>query len=162
MFAKFHNVIVLGTAGRVIYSGPVGGLVKHYADHGYPLPAETNPSDHALFVVKSTPDEELVASGIYDAKRASAVAAPEGSVDLAPTTYTPLVAAGYLKQTRWLLWRECLATYRDVGALVSRFGGTVFLNILFGLIFLDAARGQDSNIVDFNNHYGALVLITIR
>ena len=120
VFAKFDNAIVLGTGGRVIFSGPVNGMVQHYADHGYPLPSETNPSDHALFVVKSTPQEELVASGIYEAKKASSAPAPEGSIDLAPTTYHPLVAAGYLKQTRWLLWREWQATYRDVGALVSR------------------------------------------
>lgn len=58
---------------------------------------------------------------------------------------------------------SCRAITTSSNKLSPRsFGGTVFLNILFGLIFLNAARGQDSNIVDFNNHYGALVLITIR
>ena len=50
---------------------------------------------------------------------------------------------------------------RDKVALISRFGGTIFLNLLFGLIFLNAARGNNAIEVKFNNNFGALVMVTI-
>merc|ERR1719506_567284 len=65
------------------------------------------------------------------------------------------------KQIRWLFIRECLNIIRDKPALIARYGATVFLNLLFGIIFLDAGRGDDADTVSINNHFGALTLVTI-
>ena len=74
----------------------------------------------------------------------------------------PTVQVGKWKQIRWLVWRECLNLVRDRGAILYRFGTTIFLNILFGLVFLNVARQNNADPIFFNNHYGALVLVTIR
>ncbi|GMH52876.1 hypothetical protein TrLO_g10234 [Triparma laevis f. longispina] len=181
IFQQFDNVIVLGKRGRVVFSGPVEGLSEHFAKKGYPNPPDTNPSDHALFVIMTSPVDDQFASGLYDNDHDNAngggnnsndgslkevplkEASVGGSIDekAAPGVYIPLIEASFFKQFRWLLKREIRCTYRDAGSLIGRFGGTIFLNILFGLIFLDAGRSNDANTVNFNNHFGSLTLVTI-
>ena len=39
-----------------------------------------------------------------------------------------------------LFQRELNNMKRDIGALIGRFGVTIFLNLLFGLIFMDTGR----------------------
>lgn len=45
------------------------------------------------------------------------------------------IESSLFKQLQFLLQREFQQNYRDTGALGGRFGVTIFLNLLFGLIF---------------------------
>jgi len=68
---------------------------------------------------------------------------------------------GFFIQLLWLLQREYLNLTRDTAALGARFGVTIFLNLLFGLIFLGAGGKDSSDPDDFSTHFGALTMITI-
>lgn len=50
---------------------------------------------------------------------------------------------------------------RDTTALASRFGITIFLNVLFGIIFLNAGGRDDSDDANFNAHFGAITMVLI-
>ena len=69
---------------------------------------------------------------------------------------------GFWVQLKWLSWREWNTLRRDTGALVGRFGVTIFLNLIFGLVFLNAGKQDDSLEVNLRNHFGALTIVTIN
>jgi len=71
------------------------------------------------------------------------------------------ITAGVQMQLSMLFQREIRNIVRDKGALFGRFGVTIFLNLLFGLIFLNSGNGDDGNSVDFNAHFGGIVMVTI-
>jgi hypothetical protein len=57
--------------------------------------------------------------------------------------------------------RELLNVVRDTTSLVARFGITIFLSVIFGLIFLGAGGRDDSSDVNFNSHFGAITMVLI-
>ena len=69
--------------------------------------------------------------------------------------------ASVAQQIRWLSYRELLNIKRDVAALIGRFGVTIILNILFGLIFLGAGGKSNADPNDFAAHFGAITMVTI-
>jgi len=71
------------------------------------------------------------------------------------------VVSTFVRQFMMLTYREFLNTIRDTASLGARFGGTIFLNLLFGLIFLNAGKGNNGNSEDINAHFGALMMVMI-
>ena len=69
--------------------------------------------------------------------------------------------AGAGTQLYYLFERELLNIVRDKGALIGRFGITIFLNLLFALIWLNAGSKDDSDATKFSAHFGGLVMVTI-
>lgn len=49
----------------------------------------------------------------------------------------------------------------ETGALIGRFGITIFLNLLFSLIFLGAGNKDDTKFTNFQSHFGAVTMLTI-
>jgi len=86
---------------------------------------------------------------------AGAVAAATGD------GFTPMIKSSITKQLYWLTKRELLNIRRDVTAMVARFGITIFLSVLFGLIFLGAGGNDDSDPNNFQAHFGALTMVFI-
>jgi hypothetical protein len=71
------------------------------------------------------------------------------------------ILATFWEQLHALLTREGQALVRDKAALAGRFGITIFLNLLFGVIF-EGAGSRDSAEADaLPAHFGALVMVTI-
>lgn len=140
LFAQF-DMVVFVREGRIFYQGPVDNVVPHFAAHGYQCPQNYNPCDYVMSLIQVESTEALEKSGVYmlppgadgDRSRSS-------SIDLEATHKACAVPvhAGILTQLNWLLHREYLNVLRDKKALGARFGTTVFLNLLFGLIFLNA------------------------
>jgi hypothetical protein len=64
-------------------------------------------------------------------------------------------------QVGQLAFREAVNSKRDTAALIGRFGVTIFLSILFGLIFLNAGGKDDTDNSNFNSHFGAIAMILI-
>jgi len=50
IFNLFDELIILNK-GHVLYQGPAGEVIAHYAQAGFPCPSYTNPADHILDVV---------------------------------------------------------------------------------------------------------------
>ena len=71
------------------------------------------------------------------------------------------VTSGFFKQMYWLMYREYLNVSRDIAALVGRFGITIMLSLLYGLIFLNAGSKDDSVPDNFNAHFGAITMNAI-
>jgi len=69
--------------------------------------------------------------------------------------------ANFFKQVAWLVHREFHNTIRNKPALAGRFGVTIILNIIFGLIFLGAGNNDDSDQDNFNAHNGVVVMTMI-
>ena len=67
---------------------------------------------------------------------------------------SPEVTSTFMTQLGWLASREMDGLLRDKAALIGRFGITIFLNLLFGLIFRDAGAKDDSNEGYFYDHFG--------
>ena len=52
----------------------------------------------------------------------------------------------------WLSYREFTNLRRDTSALIARFSITIFLNVLFGLIFLGAGNKSNADYASFSAH----------
>jgi len=69
--------------------------------------------------------------------------------------------ATFFTQCRYLVLREVRNLRRDVKGLVARFGTVIFLNLLFGFIFLNAGKQNRADPVLIQNAFGALTMVTI-
>mmetsp|Transcript_4023 Transcript_4023/g.8458 ORF Transcript_4023/g.8458 Transcript_4023/m.8458 type:complete len:489 (-) Transcript_4023:76-1542(-) len=158
VFLQFDNTIVL-KSGRVVFGGPLRSMTDHFSSCGYPVPELTNIADHAMFVIQINSDKVLEEAGMFQAEdepRASEVSLNDKASDLSPE-----VTSTFMTQLSWLVSREKDSLVRDKAALIGRFGITIFLNLLFGLIFRDAGAKDDSNEGNFYDHFGALTMVTI-
>ena len=163
----FHlfDIVVLMKAGRVLYQGSVSNIVPHFAACGFDCPTNYNPADFSMFICQTETAEAMDERGLFMTYK-TAESTKTSHVSLADTAaeadnIIPTVRANFFRQVYHLTYREALNTKRDVAALIGRFGVTGFLNLLFGLIFLNAGGRDDSDVENFNSHFGALTMITI-
>lgn len=54
-----------------------------------------------------------------------------------------------------------LNVLRDTTSLAARFGITIFLNLIFGLIFLGSGGRDDSIDENFNSHFGSITMVLV-
>ena len=163
VFALFDRVLIL-KAGRVVYADTVAGMNDWFASRGFPIPPNYNPADHAMFVVQKTTVKGLEAANMYQPppSTASTLADTVGmSSERAEQEVLPPTQSTFTEQLSWLLHREMKRVVRDKPALIGRFGVTIFLNTLFGLLFYGAGSGDDSDPQTFQDHFGALVMVAI-
>ena len=163
VFALFDRVLIL-KAGRVVYADTVAGMNDWFASRGFPIPPNYNPDDHAMFVVQKTTVKELEAANMFQPppSTASTLADTVGmSSERAEQEVLPPTQSTFTEQLSWLLHREMKRVVRDKPALIGRFGVTIFLNTLFGLLFYGAGSGDDSDPQKFQDHFGALVMVAI-
>ena len=67
---------------------------------------------------------------------------------------------GFMEQTKLLFGREFKNLKRDVAALGARFGLTIFLSVLIGIIFLDVGETDSSKTSNLQSHFGALIMVS--
>lgn len=158
--------------GVVFYQGPVSNLTSYLSKFGYSCPANYNPSDYVMFLCQVETMEKATASGLLPANEAAAenIRALLSTAPSSPTkTVTSSdgelqefkVSASFFQQIAWLSSRELVNTRRDVASLIGRFGITILLNLIFGLIFLNAGGKDDSVPSNFSAHFGAITMVTI-
>ncbi|EKX41157.1 hypothetical protein GUITHDRAFT_60683, partial [Guillardia theta CCMP2712] len=157
VFHLFDRTILLAE-GRTLYDGRVDQLCDHFMRIGYPVPEETNPADHVMFLMQ-TLDKSLLKD------LCMAYAAANDKFD--PHTACALdggdiprklkrVQAGWFTQFMVLGMREVQTVTRNKGALIARFGSAIGLNLIFALIFYKVGNGGD-----IQSHFGALVFLAI-
>jgi hypothetical protein len=167
--------------GRIFYQGPVQQVVAHFSALGYECPMNYNPCDFVMSLCQTESPAELEKKGMFMSKPLSADSMPitapvapaggardrsGGSIDLNPelgegTSSLIVSTAPFLTQLWWLVSRELTSLGRNKGALIGRFGVTIFLNFLFGLIFLNAGKRDNADNEAFNTHVGAITMVTI-
>ena len=147
IFNSFDSLILLNK-GRVMYNGPVPEVSEYFAARGHPLPKAYNPADWIMNVAQSVPFDELkqkkffledervipdAFTGKVDGKDELGITLTErhsaGVVDDQPVGFTTEVSL--------LFQRELKNLTRDVAVVGARFGLTIFLSVLIGVIFLD-------------------------
>eukprot|EP01035_Chromulina_nebulosa_P017689 gene17689-23279_t len=159
------DLVIFMNSGRILYQGPVNKIVSHFTKYGYECPANYNPSDYIMLINQTETPQALEDSGVFMALPPDSLFPDSTKITKAATTIGSEkdlgVKASLLKQFYLLTEREVIATYRDTNALATRFGTTIFLNILYGCIFLGVG-GKDNGVSNnFNAHFGGLTMSTI-
>lgn len=146
-------------AGRIFYQGQVTNAVNHFKTFGYDCPANYNPSDYIMNLCQTLTSEEAETKSMY-------MTVPQELEDAKQSVKFDQeivfkTEASFTKQLFALTKREVVNTYRDVAALIGRFGVTIILNLLFGLIFLNAGGRDNGDTTNFNSHFGAMTMVLI-
>jgi len=172
IFNSFDHLILLNK-GRVMYQGAVAGVPKYFADRGHPNPPNYNPADWIMNVAQSVEFKQLDAEGFFpedsrqmeeafdgdgvDGKDALGITLTrrhqEGALDLRPV--------GMGTEIQLLFGREVSNLKRDVTALGARFGLSVFLGLLIGVIFLDVGEQDPSYPSNLQSRFGALIMVML-
>jgi len=149
--------------GFIFYSGPVADLTSHLSKFGYSCPPNYNPSDYIMFVSQTETLQDLRTKKILMEVAPNDFGIIEGSDNesFKPAEKHVSIKTGFLKQLYYLTKRELISTVRDKASLMGRFGITIFLNLLYGLIFYNAAGQDDSDPTNFSTHFGAVTMIAI-
>jgi ABC-type multidrug transport system ATPase subunit len=164
VFFLFDAVIFM-KEGRIFYQGPVDGIVSYFSKIGFQCPQNYNPSDYIMFVCSTNESKELEARGAFMANPRDANKVNQSDSDMVddePNQELEVnIKAPFFRQVQLLSWREILNVGRDIPSLSGRFGVTILLNILFGLIFLNAGKQDDGDYTNFSGHFGALTMVSI-
>lgn len=92
MLALFDNIMLL-SAGRVVYSGPAGGALPHFASLGLPCPPHYNPCDYFLqLLTDAAADGSQPVTRRLEAAWAAREAAGEGASAVAEAVATAAAA----------------------------------------------------------------------
>lgn len=155
-FHLFDSVIFM-KSGRIVYQGPSTALVSWLSTHSFQCPQNYNPADYAMFIMQTETDETFEEKGMFmKGKQIQEKGSDDTDTELVLTVKSPFV-----RQLYWLISREFRNSYRNVPALAGRFGVTIILNLIFGLIFYNAARKDGSDPDNFNSYFGSLTMVAI-
>ncbi|CAE7272772.1 ABCG7, partial [Symbiodinium microadriaticum] len=166
VFHMFDSAIFL-MQGHVLYQGPVRDIVPMLDKCGFKCPDDYNQADFLMYLTQTETMETLKKEGLL--RDAPAAVGHSSAPSAARTTAaTPaegvetVVKASFSRQIAWITRREFLNTTRNVPALMGRFGVTIFLSLLFGIIFWNSGGQDDSNKENFNTHVGLMTMTMIN
>lgn len=132
VFASLDYLLLLNK-GRVMYRGRVDDVPTAFSDLGYPCPANYNPSDHMMSVAQTVEETKLEADGFFPADTRELP--PVEKIGKSDATVDNTERVSKSTELKLLAERELLNLKRDRVPLYIRFGITIFLNVLYGLIF---------------------------
>ncbi len=155
------DIVIYMKDGIVFYQGPVDQIVPFYSKLGFECPDNYNPSDFVMNLAQSDTVEALQAKNLFVPVPADFKHQEGSSKKLGDVELDFVVQSSFVKQVGALTRREITNCFRDIAGLVSRFGVTIILNLLFGLIFLNAGGQDNADNTDFNAHVGALSMVMI-
>jgi ABC-type multidrug transport system ATPase subunit len=159
------DIVIFMKEGRIFYQGPVDNIVSYFSQRGFQCPSNYNPSDFIMFVCQTEKSSDLESKGLFMTNSRQEI--HEGVVRNRESTIEEAeelpsnIKAGIGRQIQQLAYRELIGVTRDIPALFGRFGVTILLNLLFGLIFLGAGNRDDSDSDNFNSHFGAIIMVAI-
>mmetsp|Transcript_16455 Transcript_16455/g.53747 ORF Transcript_16455/g.53747 Transcript_16455/m.53747 type:complete len:639 (-) Transcript_16455:2057-3973(-) len=149
VWAKFDDVCLL-SEGRVLYFGPSGGAVRHFASLDFPMLPGSNPAEHLIDLISvdySSPESERKSRGRVAALAlewskaiSSNPAKPMGRPREALALATP--SAGFGAQCSLLLQRAWREVMRDKATLFVKTMSSVSSAIIFGAIFFKLGVDQ--------------------
>ena len=158
---------ILHIIGRVLYQGPRSAMVSYFSQFNYICPNTYNPADFALFLSQRETEDQFYKSGLFDsnAKQAAMLTAEiltkAGTVHVNASKFPIKRQSTILQQLYHLTKREVFKVRRDKGALIAKFGITIFLNGLYGLIFMNVGAKGDGDPDHLNAHFGVIMMVSI-
>lgn len=170
IFNSFDHLILMNK-GLVMYEGAVSAVPDYFGARNHPNPPNYNPADWIMNVAQSVDREQLIADGFFpkdDRKLGEAFTAEEGKDALGITlTRRHRVGTedtrqvGMSTEIKMLFGREITNLKRDTAAVGARFGLTIFLGVLIGVIFLNVGRSNSAEQQNIQSHFGALVMVML-
>eukprot|EP00934_Nitzschia_sp_Nitz4_P005064 Nitzschia sp. Nitz4//scaffold82_size85912//3498//7449//NITZ4_005123-RA/size85912-processed-gene-0.90-mRNA-1//1//CDS//3329558781//5054//frame0 len=171
IFSSFDRLLLLNK-GRVMYNGSVDAVGDYFGQRGHPLPLKYNPADWVMYVAQSVPIDELDQKGFFIKDTRDLPEAFTGKVegkDSLGITMTENDLAGkvdhrpvgFVTQLSILFARELRNLQRDTASIGARFGLTIFLGILVGVIFYDVGAADSAQPSNLNSQFGALIMVTM-
>jgi len=154
VFREFSHLILLGQ-GRVVFQGALGDVAGVFAQHGLPVPPNTNIADHVMLCTQTRPPAQLPsddanqraprpvlvsdgrAGGSWHSR--SWVSRVGSMAGVTSVTSSGERRASIAVQAWELAAREFKSIARDRAGTAARFLATGILNVLFAIIFLGAA-----------------------
>ncbi len=142
------------------------GITSFYSNRGYNCPENYNPSDYVMTLCQVDSVEELEKKNLFSMNRPISedgikedIVSSSKQFDSEQLHFE--AQSSFLKQVWKLFVREYVNSYRDIPALIGRFGVTIVLNLIFGLIYLNAGGKDNGNLDNFNGHVGAIAMLAI-
>ena len=167
VFNAFDHLILLNK-GLVMYNGSVKAVPDYFEHRSHPVPPNFNPADWIMSVAQQIPVEQLKSDGFFEAQPVKGAApAAEGRNALGDSVHSvkgdskDSKKPGFLTQASMLYSRELKNLVRDKASIAVRFGITIFLNLLFGIIFRDVGKQPNSDTTNIQSHFGALVMVVL-
>jgi len=168
VYDLFDQVLLLSN-GKLIYHDDAAAVTKYFADLGHVCPPHYNPADFVMFLMQQQTNEGTEA--LHQAWQKQLPPTPASGTVAHHMTRDPHArlepTSGLFTQFKFLAHRELRGVIRDKAALGARFGTTIFLNLIVGVVFLFTANWGDvgANMGDMqlklNNHFGAVVQVAI-
>jgi hypothetical protein len=160
------DIVIYMKEGRIFYQGPVSNIVSYFSGRGFTCPSQYNPSDFIMDVCQRENSADLETKGLFMVDPRADVhkglsRERRSTLEASPTESSVNIKASTWRQVQLLTYREGINVLRDIPALAGRFGVTILLNFLFGLIFLDAGKRDDSDFSNFSSHFGAVTMVSI-
>uniref|UniRef100_A0A7S2JVU6 ABC transporter domain-containing protein n=1 Tax=Zooxanthella nutricula TaxID=1333877 RepID=A0A7S2JVU6_9DINO len=159
IFHLFDQAIFL-SGGAVAYRGSPGGIREHFNKLSLACPQDYNPADFVMFSIMDE-DEGKVASIVRGWSEHGAVREPMEARGEQLAVPKPQKRKGFCVQFAELSKREFKNVVRDKGTTGARFGITLFLTALYGLIFFRVGSPGDGVAYDMQSHVGALTMLAI-
>mmetsp|Transcript_22804 Transcript_22804/g.55375 ORF Transcript_22804/g.55375 Transcript_22804/m.55375 type:complete len:628 (-) Transcript_22804:343-2226(-) len=162
-FHIFDKCFIL-VSGQVIFGGAIPKLSRLLDKLGLSCPPMYNLADHIMFIVKQKGEKgQQDIQGIREEwhriapKPIAESKSPSAPLKTSSFTVSYETSSGFFSQMATLLRRDFNNLIRDKATLGFRFGATIFLNVLFGVVFLGV--GTDDVI---ESRYGGLLMIAIN
>jgi len=160
VYKLFDNVTVL-SQGRLAYTGPRKDAIPHFAEVGFPLPADTNPAEHMLNIINADfADDPGQVGMILDAwavkatKPLTDVARAERKCEMVknPTPYPTSAPGGgratsFGQQVYALLCRQVALSVKDPTLYLGRMVFFLIACIFFGAIYIKARNYEQDQAV---------------
>ena len=137
---ELFNSLILLSAGKTVYFGPLTGALDHFETLGYILPPKTNPSDFFLDII--TPDLRSEDQRTTSYNRIDKFKKEWQQVETTdsplPQTYSDIKVSGlnsWFLEFYVLLERNLIDVSRDVPTLGATIGQGLFIMLLMGFLF---------------------------
>ncbi len=159
IFYLFDKVVYM-KEGRIFYHGSPHDILKIYSAKGYDCPDNYNPSDYVMDLCQADSAKVLEEKGLFMAIPEQFEKEEAGeSVQMNEGDLNFHFESNFFKQSKELVIREWYSTIRDVQSLQIKFGLSIFMNLLYGLIYLGIGGRNYGNDDDFNSHFGAIMMV---
>lgn len=155
------DIVIYMKDGRIFYQGAPGDVINFYELKGRKCPEDYNPSDFVMNLCQAQTTKELEADGLFINTPDDFLSGSPSSKRIGSSAVDFHSESSYVRQIGSLAYREIVNAYRDTPAFATRFGVTIFMSLLYGLVFLNACGKDNADQDDYNAHVGAISMVVI-
>jgi len=161
VFNSFDHLLLLNK-GRIMFQGELKTMPQYFADRGYPLPINTNPSDWIMYIAQTVDEKDLETSFFLseNTQIESEIKVPSDIENKRSSNGEQRVSYG--TEIKLLFKREFNNILRDKSLLAGRLMITGSLATILSCIFVGVGKADNSDSTQFNSHFGISILVCIQ